>query len=138
MNPLELMLEVIQEHTPTSKWYGTTLEPFRQVANTNRGDIGEEFIFRYLSNSGITVGKGVSRIEAWDLEVGNLKFEVKTASEEVARFSSTTSVSTGITTTCSVSVFDPRRYFSTDGGRERYRGRCRESRSNGRRSERHS
>ncbi len=82
MNPLELMLEVIQEHTPTSKWFGATLEPFRQVANTNRGDIGEEFIFRYLSNSGITVGKGVSRIEAWDLEVGSLKFEVKTASED--------------------------------------------------------
>ena len=63
------MLEVIHEHTPTSKWSGSTLEPFRQVANTNRGDIGEEFIFRYLVNSGIAVGKGASRIEEWDLEV---------------------------------------------------------------------
>lgn len=82
MNPLELMLEVIHEHTPTSKWSGATLEPFRQVANTNRGDIGEEFVFRYLSNSDITVGKGASRIEEWDLEIGGLKFEVKTASED--------------------------------------------------------
>ena len=82
MNPLELMLEVIHEHTPTSKWTGATLEPFRQVANTNRGDIGEEFIFRYLSNSGIAVGKGASRIEEWDLEIDGLKFEVKTASED--------------------------------------------------------
>ena len=48
MNPLELMLEVIEEHTPASKWSGATLEPFRQVANTNRGDIGEDFIFRVL------------------------------------------------------------------------------------------
>ena len=82
MNPLDLMLEVIYEHTPTSKWSGATLEPFRQVANTNRGDIGEEFIFRYLSHSDITVGKGASRIEEWDLEIGSVRFEVKTASED--------------------------------------------------------
>ncbi len=82
MNPLELMLEVIAEHTPDSKWSGATLEPFRQVANTNRGDIGEEFISRYLDHSGLTVSKGASRIEAWDIEIGNLKFEVKTASED--------------------------------------------------------
>lgn len=62
MNPLELMLEVIHEHTPTSKWSGATLEPFRQVANTNRGDIGEEFVFRFLTQSGVAVGKGASRI----------------------------------------------------------------------------
>ena len=82
MNPLELMLEVIQEHTPTSKWSGTTLEPFRQVANTNRGDIGEEFIARYLGQSDIPVHRGTSRIEAWDLEISGLKFEIKTASED--------------------------------------------------------
>ena len=82
MNPLELMLEVIEEHTPASKWSGATLGPFRQVANTNRGDIGEEFIFRYLNRSGVAANKGASRIEAWDLEVDGLKFEVKTASED--------------------------------------------------------
>ena len=76
------MLEVIQEHTPPPKWSGATLGPFRQVANTNRGDIGEEFVLRYLSHSGITVGKGASRIEEWDLEIDSLKFEVKTASED--------------------------------------------------------
>ena len=71
MNPLELMLEVIEEHTPASKWSGATLEPFRQVANTNRGDIGEEFIFRYLNRSGVAVNKGASRVPfasaAWRL-----------------------------------------------------------------------
>ena len=82
MNPLELMLEVIEEHTPASKWSGATLESFRQVANTNRGDIGEEFVFRYLNRSGVTASKGASRIEAWDLEIAGLKFEVKTASED--------------------------------------------------------
>jgi len=74
------MLEVIHEHTPASKWSGATLEPLRQVANTNHGDIGEEFIFRYLTHSDVAVGKGASRVEEWDLEIDGLKFEVKTAS----------------------------------------------------------
>lgn len=82
MNPVELMLQVIKDNTPTSKWTGATLAPFRQVANTNRGDIGEEFIFRYLSVFDIPVSKGESRIQEWDLEVAGLKFEVKTASED--------------------------------------------------------
>ena len=82
MNPLELMLEVIEEHTPASKWSGATLEPFRQVANTNRGDIGEEFVARYLDQFEIPVIRSESRIQPWDLEVAGLKFEVKTASED--------------------------------------------------------
>ena len=55
VNPLDLMLEVIKDHTPVSKWSGATLETFRQVANTNRGDIGEDFVFRYLSYCDIPV-----------------------------------------------------------------------------------
>ncbi len=82
MKPLELMLEVIEEHTPASKWSGATLEPFRQVANTNRGDIGEEFVARYLDQFEIPVIRSESRIQPWDLEVAGLKFEVKTASED--------------------------------------------------------
>ncbi len=75
-------MRVIHEHTPTSKWSGSTPEPFRQVANTNRGDIGEDFVLRYLVHSDIAVGNGASRIKEWDLEIGDLKFEVKTASED--------------------------------------------------------
>ena len=82
MNPLELMLEVIEEHTPASKWTGATLEPFRQVANTNRGDIGEEFVARYLNQFEIPVIGSASRIYPWDLDIAGLKFEVKTASED--------------------------------------------------------
>ena len=82
MNPLELMLAVIEEHTPASKWSGATLEPFRQVANTNRGDIGEEFVARYLDQFEIPVVRSESRIHPWDLDIAGLKFEVKTASED--------------------------------------------------------
>ena len=82
MNSLDLMLEVIRDHSPASKWSGATLEPFRQVANTNRGDIGEDFIVRYLEHFGIAAAKSESRVHPWDLEIDGLKFEVKTASED--------------------------------------------------------
>lgn len=82
MNPLDLMLEVIKDHTPISKWSGASLESFRQVANTNRGDIGEDFVLRYLSQCAIPVVRPPSRVDEWDLEVAGKRFEVKTASED--------------------------------------------------------
>jgi len=82
MNPIDLMAEVIKEHTPDSIWRGAPLESFRQVANTNRGDIGEDFVFRYLREVEIEVSRGESRIEEWDLLISGKRFEVKTASED--------------------------------------------------------
>ena len=84
MNAVQLLLEVIRDHTPSSKWAGSTLEPFRQVANTNRGDIGEDFLFRYLNQSGIRAIRNDSRVDVWDLEIEGRKFEVKTASEDMS------------------------------------------------------
>lgn len=82
MNPINPMLRVIREHTPKTIWTGSPLESFRQVANTNRGDIGEEFVARYLESQGITVHRSESRTMEWDLEIGGKRFEVKTASED--------------------------------------------------------
>ena len=82
LNSLDLMLEVINDHSPASKWSGATLEPFRQVANTNRGDIGEDFAVRYLNHFDIPVTRSESRVYPWDLDIAGLKFEVKTASED--------------------------------------------------------
>ncbi len=82
MNPLELMLLVIEEHTPETIWTGAPLESFRRVANTNRGDIGEDFVRRYLANFGIVADRAGSRVSAADLKIGGKLFEVKTASED--------------------------------------------------------
>jgi hypothetical protein len=49
------------------------------LGNTNRGEIGEEFIRRFLDQNGITVGNG-GRTSRTDLRIGNLRFEIKTAS----------------------------------------------------------
>ena len=49
------------------------------LGNTNRGEIGEEFIRRYLAHHEIEVGNG-GRTSRTDLRIGSLRFEVKTAS----------------------------------------------------------
>ena len=82
MNPIQLLIEVISDHSQASKWTGAPLESFRSVANTNRGQIGEDFIRRYLAANGITVGNG-SRVTLTDLMISGQRFEVKTASEDV-------------------------------------------------------
>lgn len=83
MNPVELLIEVIGDHSQASKWTGAPLEKFRHVANTNRGQIGEEFIRRFLTANGVTIGNG-SRVTPTDLIIACHRFEVKTASEDVS------------------------------------------------------
>lgn len=79
IDPINLMVEVIEEHSPESIWRGSRLEGYRQLGNTNRGQIGEDFIRRYLFAANIPVSNG-SRTSPTDLEIAGQRFEVKTAS----------------------------------------------------------
>lgn len=79
MNPIDLMVQVIEEHSPRSIWADSPMEGYRRLGNTNRGQIGEDFIRRYLIEAGIPVGNG-SRITPTDLLIAGSRFEVKTAS----------------------------------------------------------
>lgn len=80
MNPVDLLVEVIREHAPEDIWQTSPLMGYRLVGNTNRGEIGEEFIRRYLRAAGIEVTSG-GRTSATDLTIGQRRFEVKTASQ---------------------------------------------------------
>lgn len=79
MNPVDLLVEVIKEHAPEDIWIGSPLIGYRQLGNTNRGQIGEEFLRRYLTSKGIAVEHG-SRTSLTDMQIGGHAFEVKTAS----------------------------------------------------------
>ena len=79
MNPVYLMVVVIKEHAPENIWQGSPLAGYRKLGNTNRGEIGEEFIRRYVGSHGIPVGNG-GRTSKTDLRIGDRYFEVKTAS----------------------------------------------------------
>lgn len=80
IDAVALLLAVIRENQPENIWLGAPLAPFRQVENTNRGDIGEEFINRYLTQAGFVVVKSDNRAERLDLRIEQVSFEVKTAS----------------------------------------------------------
>lgn len=79
MNPIELLVEIIKEHAPKDIWQGSPLLGYRHLGNTNRGEIGEEFVRRYLKKAGITVGNG-GRTSRTDMQIAGHAFEVKTAS----------------------------------------------------------
>jgi hypothetical protein len=80
VNPIELLVAIIKEHAPEDIWQGSPLIGYRNLGNTNRGQIGEEFVRRYLRSAGIEVADATRRNAETDLLVGKLRFEVKTAS----------------------------------------------------------
>jgi len=80
-DPISLMLKVIKENTPNSNWVDTPLESFKILGGTNKGDVGEVFIERYLDAFDFSVERASSRVQEWDLKIFDKKFEIKTASE---------------------------------------------------------
>jgi len=79
MNPVELLQTIIREHAPEDIWQNSPLIGYRLLGNTNRGEIGEEFIRRYLAQHSIETGNG-GRTARTDIRIDNLHFEAKTAS----------------------------------------------------------
>lgn len=79
MNAVDLLVTIIREQAPEDIWQDSPLIGYRLLGNTNRGEIGETFIRRYLEQHGIPVGNG-KRMSRTDLRVGTLLLEVKTAS----------------------------------------------------------
>ncbi len=79
-DPINLMLDVIKENTPNNVWSGSALATFKHLAGTNKGEIGEVFIERFLNHHNILAKRGINRTHPWDMEIGNEKFEVKAAS----------------------------------------------------------
>lgn len=79
MNAVDLLVEIIKEHVPEDIWQGSPLIGYRHLGNTNRGEIGEEFIRRYLKKARIPVSNG-GRTSRTDMQIAGRAFEVKTAS----------------------------------------------------------
>ncbi len=80
MSAVDLLVEIIKEYAPEDIWQESPLIGYRSLGNTNRGEIGEEFIRRYLRSADIEVGNG-NRTSKIDLRIGKHRFEVKTASQ---------------------------------------------------------
>ncbi len=79
MSAVELFAAIVKEHAPENIWLESPLIGYRSLGNTNRGEIGEEFVRRYLKASGIETTNG-HRASKIDMRIGGKRFEVKTAS----------------------------------------------------------
>jgi hypothetical protein len=79
VNPVELLVEIIKEHAPEDIWQGSPVAGYRRLGNTNRGEIGEEFVRRYLEESKIKVKRGI-RTALTDMGILKSHLEIKTAS----------------------------------------------------------
>ena len=79
VNPVELLVEIINEHAPEDIWNGSPVAGYRRLGNTNKGEIGEEFVRRYLEESKIEVTRGV-RTALTDMGILKSHLEIKTAS----------------------------------------------------------
>ena len=79
MNPVELLVEIIKEHAPEDIWQGSPVAGYRRLGNTNRGEIGEEFVRRYLKASQIKVTRG-ARTALTNIGILKSHLEIKTAS----------------------------------------------------------
>ena len=79
MNPVDLLVEIIKEHVPEDIWLASPLLGYRKLGNTNRGEIGEEFVRRFLKEAGIPTGNG-GRTSRTDMQIAGHAVEVKTAS----------------------------------------------------------
>jgi len=79
VNPIKLLVKIIKEHAPKDIWQGSPVAGYRKLGNTNRGEIGEEFVRRYLHESKIEATKGI-RTALTDMDILKSHLEIKTAS----------------------------------------------------------
>lgn len=82
-DPAQIFLEVIGSKLIHEKWAGKPHEAFKNLANTSKGDAGQEFLVRYANQLGFNA-KNHGRNGDWDIEIEDRKFEVKLASEDVS------------------------------------------------------
>jgi len=120
MNPVDLLVEIIAENTPETIWTGSPPEPYRLLGNTNRGEIGEEFIRRYLEGFGVGVVKGGRTARTGSLKATSLKSR-RPLSAQTIPFNSTMCVSTETICISYVWAFARMKSCSICGARDRLR-----------------
>ena len=80
VDPIALMVDIIKGHAPKDIWIDSPIQGYRSLGNTNRGEIGEEFVRQYLKASGISVSDKGWRADLIDMVIAKHSFEIKTAS----------------------------------------------------------
>lgn len=85
-----LMVEVLSRHADASKWTDAPFEKVRRIPNTKVGDAGQDYVEELCKLYGFDCqfpedGKGKrSKQSPWDIQIEGVKFELKTATEDVS------------------------------------------------------
>ena len=88
-NPTEILQEVLSEYKDSNKWENAPFGHIKRISNTLVGSVGQAFIERLCKDLGFECGfpidpKGKrSKNSPWDIQIEKVKFELKTATEDV-------------------------------------------------------
>lgn len=85
----KILLAVLAEHGDSTKWDGASFEQIKRISNSKVGDVGQDFIERLCRCVDLSIdfpesGKKRVRQSPWDVEIEGVKFELKTATEDVS------------------------------------------------------
>lgn len=90
IDEIEIMLQVLSEHADHTKWNGARFEKIKKISNTKVGDVGQDFLERVCKELDFECifpenKKGRrAKQSPWDVQINGVKFELKTASEDVS------------------------------------------------------
>lgn len=85
-----LLVEVLTRHSDANKWVDATFEKVRRLPNTKVGDAGQDYIeelcklYKFECLFPEDKKGGRSKQSPWDIEIKGVKFELKTATEDVS------------------------------------------------------
>ena len=82
-DPAQIFFLVLGTKLIHAKWADKPHEAFKKLGNTSKGDAGQEFITRYAKELGFTA-QNMGRVGDCDVKIGEKRFEVKLASEDVS------------------------------------------------------
>ncbi|MEO8528262.1 MAG: hypothetical protein ABI435_04225 [Pseudolysinimonas sp.] len=84
------MAGVLLLHSDSDKWLDAPFERIKRVSNTRVGAVGQDFMENYAASLGVecifplnAAGKRATQ-SPWDIQLDGIKFELKTASEDVS------------------------------------------------------
>jgi hypothetical protein len=86
-NRMEAILAGYQDD---SKWDGARYEHIKRISNGKVGDVGQDYIEKICEDNGVQcefpIGSNGKRARTspWDIRIGGITFELKTATEDVS------------------------------------------------------
>lgn len=89
-DPIKLFASVLQEFHDDPKWVGAALGGIKTISNTKVGSVGQRFIEKLCDQLSMPCSFPVNaegeRItqSPWDIKIANIKFELKTATEDTS------------------------------------------------------